>query len=309
MTNKIIKIGFIVTIISISHSQSFSQTEQSDENYPELILERTVVRTLHSNIVGQDFELFISLPKSYLIQDTVFPVIFLLDPYRAFSMVKGFTDVLTSPYTYIPEVIIVGIGYGGKGPGAMLNWALGRTRDLTPEKSIETEETYRMRLASAGALNSKIQTGGAALFLDFIKQELFPFIETNYRIDKNVRILSGYSLGGLFAMYALFHEPGLFCKYFVGSPSIHFKDGITFEYEEKYASNHSDLMADIFMSAGELEDRTSHNIKRMEELISSRNYENLNLQTVIFEDENHVTCYPAAMSRGLIELFNIGSGK
>lgn len=277
MTNKIITVGFIVFIISISSSQSFSQTEQLVDNYPELILERTEVRTLHSNIIGQDYEILISLPKSYSIQDTVFPVIFLLDPYLTFSMVKGYTDVLTSPYTYIPEVIIVGIGYGGKGPEAKLNWALGRTRDLT---------------------------GGAALFLDFIKKELFPFIETNYRIDKNARMLSGYSSGGLFAMYALFHEPGLFCKYFIGSPSIHFKDGITFDYELNYASNHSDLQADIFISAGELEDRTSQNVKRMVELLISRNYENLNLKTVIFENEDHVTCYPSAMSRGLIELLN-----
>ena len=150
----------------------------------------------------------------------------------------------------------------------------------------------------------EVQTGGAALFLDFIKKELFPFIETNYRIDKNDRMLSGYSFGGLFAMYALFYEPGLFSKYFIGSPSIHFKDGITYDYELNYASNHSDLEADVFISAGELEDRTSQNIKKMVELLSSRNYENLNLKMVIFENEDHVTCYPAAMSRGLVELFS-----
>ena len=304
MTNRIIKVGFIVFIFSISQSQSLSQTEQLSKNYPELTHERTEVRTIHSNIIGQDYEILISLPKSYSVQDTIYPVIFLLDPYRAFSMVKGYTDVLTSPYTYIPEVIIVGIGYGGKGSEAMLNWALGRTRDLTPVKSAETEEIYRKRLADVGAPNVEVQTGGAALFLDFIKKELFPFIETNYQIDKKARMLSGYSFGGLFAMYALFYEPGLFSKYFIGSPSIHYKDGVTFDYELNYASNHSDLKADVFISAGELENRTSKNIIRIVDLLSSRNYENLNLKTVIFENENHVTCYPAAMSRGLIELFN-----
>jgi len=304
MTNRILKVGFIVFIFSISHSQSFSQIDQLAENYPELIHERTEVRTLHSNTLEQDYEILISLPKSYYIKDTIYPVIFLLDPYRSFSIVKGYTDVLTSPYTYIPEVIIVGIGYGGNGPEAMLNWALGRTRDLTPVKSAETEDIYRKRLADAGAPNVEVQTGGAALFLDFIKKELFPFIETNYRIDKNERMLSGYSFGGLFAMYALFYEPGLFSKYFIGSPSIHFKDGITFDYELNYASNHSDLEADVFISAGELEEMTSQNIKKMVELLSSRNYENLILKMVIFENEGHVTCYPAAMSRGLVELFS-----
>ena len=162
MTNSIIKVVFVFLIISSSHYQCYSQTEQLFKNYPELSLERTEIRTLHSSIIDQDYEIIISLPKSYSIKDTVYPVIFLLDPYRAFSMVKGYTDVLTSPYTYIPEVIIVGIGYGGKGPDAMLNWALGRTRDLTPVKSAETEEIYKKRLAKAGVPNVEVQTGGAA---------------------------------------------------------------------------------------------------------------------------------------------------
>ena len=170
----------------------------------------------------------------------------------------------------------------------MFNWALGRTRDLTPVKSTATEEIYRKRFAAVGAPNVEIQTGGAPLFLDFIKKELFPFVETNYRIDNNARMLSGYSLGGLFAMYVLFHEPGLFSKYFIGSPSIQYKDGITFEYESNYAGNHSDLQADVFISAGALEDRTSQNVTKIEGLLSSRNYENLYLKSVIFDHENHV---------------------
>ena len=42
----------------------------------------------------------------------------------------------------------------------------------------------------------------------------------------------------------------------------------------------------------------------MVERLNSHNYNSLNLEIVIFENESHYTCYPAAMSRGLIELFN-----
>jgi predicted alpha/beta superfamily hydrolase len=304
MKFKTIQVGFLVFIFSSSLCQCFSQSEQLINNYQEYSFENTEVRTFHSRIVGQDYEIVVSLPKSYSVKDTVFPVIFLLDPYRVFSMVKGYTDVLTTPYTYMPEVIIVGIGNGGKGREEMFNWALGRTRDLTPVKSTATEEIYRKRFAAVGAPNVEIQTGGAPLFLDYIKKELFPFVETNYRIDNFSRMLSGYSLGGLFAMYVLFHEPGLFSKYFIGSPSIHYKDGITFEYESNYAGNYSDLQADVFINAGALEDVTSQNVTKIEGLLSSRNYENLYLKSVIFDHENHVTCYPAAMGRGLIELYN-----
>jgi len=141
------------------------------------------------------------------------------------------------------------------------------------------------------------------LFLDFLKKELFPFIESNYRIDKNKRMLSGYSLGGLFGLYALFHDPDLFSKYFIGSPSISYQDGISYKYESNYADNNSDLRAEVFMSVGGKEEAYGLEIKKMEGLLRSRNYDNLRLKTVVFENENHISCYPAAMSRSLLELF------
>jgi len=54
---------------------------QTADDHPEVILERTEVRVIHSNIVDQDYELLISLPYSYENNDTEYPVIFLLDPW------------------------------------------------------------------------------------------------------------------------------------------------------------------------------------------------------------------------------------
>lgn len=293
----------IICALVLFQTPLCSQNEAHVKQFPPVTLERTEIRTLNSDIIGQDFELWISVPKSYFTNDTsVYPVIYLLDPYRAFLVVKGFTEVITSPSAYIPEIIIVGIGYGGKDPEAMLNWALGRTRDMTPVRSTETEEIYRNRFEALGIYNIEVHTGGASIFLEFIGKELFPFIESNYRIDTQTRMLSGYSFGGLFGLFALFHEPGLFNKYFIGSPSIHYKDNITFKYEADYANKYSDLKADVFMSAGGLEEGTSMNVKNMEELLLSRNFENLDVKTVIFDNENHISCFPAALSRGLIEL-------
>lgn len=303
MTNNIFKPALLVCALYLFGNTIIAQTLPIIENHPNVVLERTEIRELHSDIVGQDYELYISLPRSYATEDTSYPVIFLLDPYRAFSMVKGFTDALTAPFPVIPEVIVVGIGYGGEGMEARLNWALGRVRDYTPVQNAATEEWYEKAIEKAGIPGIDVISGGAPLFLEFIRKELFPFIETNYRIDTNVRMLSGYSFGGLFGLYALFHDPALFDKYFIGSPSIGFKEGITFEYESNYANNHSDLKAEVFMSVGEKEESYAINLKKMLEQLNSRNYENLKLQTVIFENESHITCYPAAMSRGLIELF------
>ena len=202
----------------------------------------------------------------------------------------------------IPELIIVGIGYGGTGDEALLKWAFGRTRDLTPVEDSLTEAGLKKQIAVIAGIDVEIHTGGAGPFLEFIEEELFPFIESNYRIDTNHRTLYGYSFGGLFALYTLFHNPGLFNSYFIGSPSIHYKEGITFSYESAYARHHTDLHADVFISAGGLEELTSENMKKMEALLRSRNYTNLKLETAVFADEDHYSCAPAAMSRGINEL-------
>ena len=41
-------------------------------------------------------------------------------------------------------------------------------------------------------------------FLQFIADELSPYIEKNYRARETGRVLAGHSFGGLFALYALF---------------------------------------------------------------------------------------------------------
>lgn len=304
MTKNFFKSCLSVCAIILFQNTIIAQTLPIIEDHPRVILERTEVRELHSDIVGQNYELYVSLPHSYKTSDTTYPVIFLLDPYRAFPMNKGFTDVLTAPFPILPEVILVGIGYGGEGMDARLNWALGRVRDYSPVQNTSTEEWYEQAIEKAGIPNIDVTSGGAPQFLQFIRKELFPFIESNYRIDTNVRMLSGYSFGGLFVLYTLFHDPDLFDKYFIGSPSIGFNDGITFDYESNYANNHKDLKAEVFMSVGEKEESYAKYLEEMIERLKSHNYKSLKLTVVIFENESHITCYPAAMSRGLIELFS-----
>jgi predicted alpha/beta superfamily hydrolase len=162
----------------------------------------------------------------------------------------------------------------------------------------------REQLEAVAYPDAPVKTGGAPEFLDFIERELIPFVSANYACDNQIRMLGGYSFGGLFGLYALFHKPELFQKYFIGSPSIHYGEEITFTYEESYASQHEDLYAEVFMSAGGLEQQTSAHVLQMEKLLNSRTYPHLTVKTALFEGESHVSCYPAALSRGLIELLS-----
>lgn len=304
MRKNIFKFVFFICSFFLYTNIILAQTIQSGDDLPEVVLERTEIRVFHSDIVEQDYELFISLPYSYLSSDSTFPVIFLLDPYRAFSMMKGFSDALATPFQVIPEVILVGIGYGGKGLDARLNYAVGRVRDYTPIQDSETEEWYENAISEAGINGIDVISGKASFFLEFIREELFPYIESNYQVDTNNRMLSGYSFGGTFCLYTLFNDPGLFDMYFIGSPDIGYKDGELLKYEAKYASTHADLRAKVFFSVGGKEKTYSENLEKMIEKLNSRDYKNLSLSRVIFENEDHSSCYPAAMSRSLLELFN-----
>nr|WP_314882833.1 alpha/beta hydrolase-fold protein [uncultured Campylobacter sp.] len=97
-------------------------------------------------------------------------------------------------------VLIVGIGYDSP----LAYDIKRRTRDLTPAAS---GEEYA-------------NGGGAAEFYDFVKDELFPLVEKKYSTAKSDKIYFGHSFGGLFGIYALLRDDGIFDEFFIASPSL-----------------------------------------------------------------------------------------
>ena len=111
-------------------------------------------------------------------------------------------------------------------------------------------------------------------------------------------------MGGLFAFYTLFNSTDSFNKYFIESPSVHYSNDIIFEDEAEYADAHTDMDAEIFLCAGGYEKDHIDKMNKLDSLLHTRNYKNLYIEKVIFEGESHISCAPAAISRGLIELYN-----
>ena len=71
----------------------------------------------------------------------------------------------------------------------------------------------------------------------------------------------------------MFKNPGLFQKYFAGSPSISYGNGLLFEMEKECAKTWTDLNAQLVLTAGSLEEESmTGNMKKMAELQQSRNY-------------------------------------
>jgi len=55
--------------------------------------------------------------------------------------------------------------------------------------------------------------------LAFIRDELVPSIEAKYNVSAGDRAWGGYSLGGLFGLYALLNDGSPFQRFLIGSPS------------------------------------------------------------------------------------------
>lgn len=311
---RILEFGSVFVILILLLFAPYTVRAQDSENqpsgnqeFPEATIWGTETRIFHSNIIDQDFELSISLPSGYSRSDTFigqpfYPVLYALDANIGFGITSNIVRILSTLHKEIPEMLVVGIGYHTRG---LEDWVVWRNRDLSPTHDPEVDEYWMTRLAKAtGRDDIVIKSGGAPKFLECIRDELIPFIESNYRVSSTDRTLQGHSRGGLFALYVLLHQPDIFKRYLISSPSNQWDDNILFTYEKEYSDNNNDLDARVFMSFGSLEDsRSIENMHKMEKLLRSRDYRKFELKTHIFEDENHGSVSPCAYSRGLRELF------
>jgi predicted alpha/beta superfamily hydrolase len=252
----------------------------------------TEVRTLHSELVGQDYTLYVALPFGYGMSEQTYPVVYVLSGDDHFGLTADTARLLRAGGE-VPDLIVVGIGYGPEWDVRDLEKNVNRyVNDLTP--------TSTTRYADLG---------GSEKFLGFVRAELIPFVDANYRTDPDDRAIIGHSLGGLFALYALFHDPGTFQRYVALSPSLWWDDGVMFEYESTFAKIHSELPARMFLAVGEREDAEwpklgmVSNLKRFHKRLQDRRYAGLELELVIMADETHQSVVAGATSRGLRWVF------
>jgi predicted alpha/beta superfamily hydrolase len=207
----------------------------------------------------------------------------------------------------IPRFIAVGIGYPGA-PGFLQALAM-RTRDLTPVvAALEGSSSANMPIE--GMLKPATATGGGPRFLDFMRDELIPFIDSRYPTDPKDRAYWGDSLGGLFGCYVLVTRPDTFNRYIIGSPSAWWANEGAMKLAERYVTTHDDLAATVFLGVGGLEEspdnaqsRMVTNILRLEKLLRSKKFPSLQLTTHLFPDESHITVFDMNLVRGLVAVY------
>jgi predicted alpha/beta superfamily hydrolase len=246
--------------------------------HPPVSIANSELRNLQSSINGQGYQVRVRLPEDYAATKASYPVLYLLDGDHAFAMATDVVQYLIYG-RHIPDLLIVSTAYGSK-KGFDEGGRNMRDRDLVP---------FRLP-------NKNIMPGGGQ-YLEFLQQELIPFVESNYRVLRNDRTLWGYSLGGIFALYALFQKPYLFKRYII-------VDGFNekhMEMEESYAAHHTDLPVRMFISAppGEWGDGLS----KLSAKLKSRNYPHFQSEYASLNDIGHFAVPAEGLTRGLVSVF------
>lgn len=261
------------------------------------------LRRFHSDIMDQDFQIFVQLPLDYVSDGSKkYPVLYVTDGNRNFPLYANISTLLGFPNTGFPQVVVVGIAYD---IGSMFDWAGWRTRDLTPVADGWSEQYWEGLLGRmTGDTAIRIETGGGPRFLSFICDELVPFIESEYQVSDQGRALGGYSYGGLFTLFAMFERSEVFQRYFAGSPSIVYHNRVLFDMEKAFSDSHKDLQAKLYLTMGGLEDQNGITaMKEMAEVLESRNYPNLDVRTRVFEGEGHGSAGPPSIMRAFLNLY------
>jgi len=258
----------------------FFHADVSAQPFSEVVIPGSQTRKITSTAVpGQEYVLQISLPRNYEKSNKKYPVLYLMDSQWDFPLV---TALYGEQYYdgFIPEIIIVGVTWGGSHP----NPDSLRARDYTPTKQ-----------------NGLPQSGGADKFLSFMKNELFPFIEKNYDADPNERILMGCSLGGLFTLYTLFTQPGMFNKYVAASPAYGWDNEVIYQNLNKYFQK-SNAPARLFMCIGAVESNVP-GFEKLTKTLSDHATSSLQIQSRILENTGHSGTKGEGFARGLQFVF------
>ncbi len=297
-----ISFGFIATAevvateVPAQHRQSAASSvpAQRAEGLPYEML-GTEVWDVADPVTNRVYQVFVALPKSYLEKpNRRYPVLYVTDADYAFPLVRQIARRLNGDGPVLTDFILVGLSYG-KGDDPVQS----RRRDYTP--------------TAAGAHNTSPQTkhGESAAYINYLKNQVLPFVASRYRTDEQQRLFLGHSYGALLGFSVLFQEPSLFSGYILGSPSLWYDNHVMWGSEQGYAKQHQDLPAKVLMYVGEYEDMDPKDprfakrynmvtdAKTMAAKLKARRYPSLELQLEVLNDEDHLSVAPRGFIKGL----------
>ncbi len=235
--------------------------------------------TIASEVLGEERRIYLQLPVGYDGCDQRYPLLVVLDGEWLFELARShvqFYSEFAAMGVELPKMIVVGIEN------------LDRDRDYVPTPDRGDE----VQFATAGE---------AGRFLKFLRDELFPFLEANYRVAPN-RTVVGWSFGGLCALYAAVAMPDLFQAYLCMGPSVWWDTDLVVKRFEQAAFDRPTRMV-ITLGSDEEGGPVYVSTKRLLALLEANPIEGLAVTRFEFDGVGHGGGVPLAFSRGLRALF------
>jgi predicted alpha/beta superfamily hydrolase len=273
------------------------------DTVPRYTLDDTEVRSLHAGKLNRDYQVFVSLPVDYAEHpDRHYPVMFVTDANYAFPLIRSIARRLGDHSEGTEDFILVGLSYAvGDTP------VYSRRRDYTPTNRGPTGLTSDMP-------GRPVLHGEAEGYREFLKDDVFPLISSTYRSDMTRSIYVGHSYGGLLGYDILVHDPAMFSRYILGSPSLQFDRGVEFTRMREALASRKDLPANVLVVLGAFEtlskdksdsrfntevDMVGDNRRFIAELQAKR-YPGLRVDMLTVPGEDHLTVFPMIITRGIL---------
>lgn len=231
--------------------------------------------TIYDAEIDDTFVVHISLPPSYD-ETKSYPLVVMTDGIWRLSDHPELRPLMENGE--IEDVILVSIGY----PNGYDYWTI-RERDLVNHPDD---------------------------FLYFIVDNLIPYLSETFSVSSENTTLTGHSLGGYFAFYALFYNDTIglntFENFYIGSPSpqAHTDGLFARNHEERYYAESQSLPANVYITVGGDENHSFvDSIEQFVQQIQDRNYEGLHLTYEVIEGYSHETVFKPSIRNTMLMFY------
>lgn len=280
----------VILVSSLSVSAVFAQDNEFDrtQGFERTNLELPNIQVIPIKDSQNDraYDLYVKLPESYSDgNETRYPVLYTTDALWHIEILSAATEYI------MEDVILVGI-----------SWQKDIDKALLEEHGahVSRYRDYSVTPSGNPEIQAKYQLGQAGSHLDFIRNDVFKFVEGNFRTHPENRTYFGYSLGGVFGAYTLLKQPDTFKNYILGSPSL--KGDIP--HLSELESNCQNLSVNVFISCGTMEDELGGYVDEFIGLLKARNNKSLSLTHERIEG-NHQTAFPLTGVRSVTWLSDL----
>ncbi len=263
--NPILKLFIPVILLGLSSQNAYSQEVDN-------VIGKKL--TINSKVLGENRDIQIYFPESYVSSDKHYPVLYILDGQRLFLQGVSILKTFRNQTKISPEFIVVGIN----------NQYPQRFENFTK-----------------------------ADFLQFIDKEVIKHVDSTYRTTKE-RILYGWEFAGAYVVESLISKANLFSGHIAASPyPVHetWFDKKT-RLEQLETKLNKGLDSHLYFAVSTEEPSVKIGTDKLNALLKKQAPDSLRWTYRIIPDEQHLSTAHAAMYQGLrsyfyaYEVFNIG---